>query len=272
MLRTTLAVLAVLALTACTDRGTSTVGPAKSTAPPGALLAGRTYEAVEVTEDGTRRPLVRGTALRVGFGPDDTGGTRGTIGVEAGCNRLTAPVAIGRTRLDVGEIGTTDKGCTDALLEQDRWLAAFFRADPSWHREQNDLVLEHGRTRIRLTEPPPVRPEAILGVEWTVYGLIDSGTETGTEPGYAPSLVFDGTHVTGDTPCARLQAPASVGAGTIELGVVRLSSVRPCPSGGDALHAAVTGVLGSGTTLTYTLENRTLRILSGDRGLLLRRR
>ncbi|GAA3381701.1 META domain-containing protein [Cryptosporangium minutisporangium] len=266
MIRTAFVVLAALVLTGCTERSDSTLTPATHAASPGTSLIGKSFEAVEVTEDGARRPLVRGTTLEVRFGAD------GSVEMEAGCNRLSAPVTIGRSRLDVGQIIQTDKGCRGVLHAQDDWLADFFGGDPSWRPEDTEVVLERGTTTIRLAVPPPVRPEAIVGRKWVIYGLIDSGTEGGIQPGFQPDLNFDGSYVTGDTSCAQLRAPASVGAGTIELGTVRLTSVRPCPSGGDAIHTAIMGVLGGGATLTVTLEDRTLRLMSGDKGLLLKPR
>ncbi|MFI5953057.1 META domain-containing protein [Cryptosporangium sp. NPDC051539] len=267
MMRTTLLVLCVLALTGCTARPAPDVTPVSVAASPGAALTGKSFEAVEVTENGARRALVPGTTIEVRFEADHT------VVAEAGCNRLTAPVAIGRARLDVGRIRTTDKDCRDALLAQDHWLAVFLRANPSWRQEASGVVLESGPTTIRLAPPAPARPEAIVGIEWVVYGLTDAMSETGTPPGLEPHLTFDGTQVVGDTTCAQLRAPAVVGPGTIDLGPVVLTSVRPCPSAASTLHRAVTDVLRANTRLTYTLDGaRTLRLRSGDPGLLLRPR
>jgi heat shock protein HslJ len=123
-------------------------GQGAHTARSATLLADRTFQADSVTENGAPRSIVPGTTIRVRF-------AAGSIGANAGCNSLTAPVRIQPDRLVVGQIITTLIGCGAEREEQDRWLAGFLAADPNWSLTAGRLMLASGSTVIVLTETGP---------------------------------------------------------------------------------------------------------------------
>lgn len=158
-------------------------------------LIGRTFVAESVTEDGEKRPLVDGTEIEVGF-PEE-----GRLSASAGCNGLGAPVTVDHGRITlVEDLERTLKLCEpQELMDQEKWLAGFLRAGPSYALEGTRLTLETGEARMELvaaragsdtTGPPPdgvdtgasTAAEApsgkneLPGTTWQVTELIDGNT------------------------------------------------------------------------------------------------
>jgi heat shock protein HslJ len=115
-------------------------------------LWGRTFVSAAVTEDGEPRPLVPDTRIRVTF---EQGDGRRVAGWHAGCNHFGADVRIAADNLRLGTIGGTEIGCSDALQQQDVWLAEFFGSDPEWSLSGDRFTLSSDATVIELKEAPP---------------------------------------------------------------------------------------------------------------------
>jgi heat shock protein HslJ len=117
----------------------------------GRALWGRTFGSVEVIESGiVPAPVVEGTQIVLTFTAPDG------LTAQAGCNTLRCRVEIGNDRLVVADdVASTRIGCSDDLLAQDEWLAAFLADDPEYALSPEDrLVLTRGSTRIVLCEQP----------------------------------------------------------------------------------------------------------------------
>src|SRR5690242_17014558 len=105
-------------------------------------LWGRTFLSTAVTEKGEDRPLAPGTRLLLTF-------QDGNLRAHAGCNHVTGPVSLDGGRVGVGALASTMMSCGDVLDGQDRWLAGFLSANPTWRLDGDDLVLSTGDTEIR---------------------------------------------------------------------------------------------------------------------------
>lgn len=125
---------------------------AASAPAPALTLRNRAFAGTEVTESGTRRPLVDGTELLVDFQwHEPTHSDR--LGWSAGCNRIGAAVDITDDRLHLeGDVTSSLVGCPDAVLSQEDWFTEFMRTDPGWRLEADFLILSSGNTTVTLQE------------------------------------------------------------------------------------------------------------------------
>lgn len=82
-------------------------------------LDGRTFVVTGVTVAGEPYAVVPGTQVRLAFAD-------GTLGISAGCNRLSGDYRLDGDRLTVGPIGGTEMGCARELMDQDAWVAGLF--------------------------------------------------------------------------------------------------------------------------------------------------
>lgn len=141
-----------------TTEGTHAPSPPDSTtsgsaaadgSPSVSALWGKTFVGRSVTVSGAPRQLVAGTAITVAF---EWRNDHGIVTWNAGCNTMGSAVTIAADVLDVAheEVGGTAVGCTDDRHQQDEWLTAFFTADPSWHLEEERLILTAGQTVVEL--------------------------------------------------------------------------------------------------------------------------
>jgi heat shock protein HslJ len=142
-------------------------------------LQDRTFVATSVTECGEPRPLVPGTQLRLGF-------PAGRITAEAGCNIMNADVAVGPDRLRVGDIASTHMGCEPERERQDRMVAEFIAAGPSWSLTADRLTLTAGDHRFDLTEERS-RTGQLWGRTFVSVAVHESGT--------VPAPVVEGTEI-----------------------------------------------------------------------------
>jgi hypothetical protein len=88
--------------------------PSPSPACPGIPPAGRTRSSPPaVAQDGTPRPLVPGTQVRLTFGADDA------IGVNAGCNTMGGSYRVEGSSLRVDGGAMTEMACDEPRMQQD---------------------------------------------------------------------------------------------------------------------------------------------------------
>lgn len=159
-------------------------------------LWGRTFLSTRVTEDGKDRPLVPGTRLLLTF-------QDGQLRAHAGCNHMTGPASLDGGRLRVDALTSTLMSCGDVLDEQDRWLARFLGANPTWRLDGDDLILSTDDTEIRFTDRRIADPDRSLrGTRWVVDSIIDNQSVTSVPAGVEAYLTLrDGDRVEGFTGC-----------------------------------------------------------------------
>jgi heat shock protein HslJ len=216
-----------------------------------------------VTEDGTDRPLVDGTRIRLTF-------TDGQLGASAGCNTLGGGYRIEDDRLLFEGGGMTEMGCDDERHAQDDWLVAFLGSQPDVAQDGDKLTLTSGATVIALQDAEVAEPDLPLtGTTWTVDSIISGDAVSSVPNGAVATIVFtDDGRVELDNGC-------NVGGGTYEVtdGTLHVSelmtTLRACEAAEAQLESAVMGVLNA-EEITYAIDSGTLTLMAGDQGLGLR--
>jgi heat shock protein HslJ len=213
-----------------------------------------------VSENGTDRPLVAGTRIRLSF-------KDGQIGASAGCNLLGGGYRLDGGRLVADQLVTTDMGCDPARHAQDAWLAAFLGGRPAFRLAGNDLSLQRDGTIVELLDRRVADPDRpFVGTTWRVDSIITGQTVSSVPAGAVASLVLrpDGRFAV-ETGCN-----SGGGTYTIEGTSIRLSPInlteRACAGPAGELEQAVLAVLQTGP-LIYTVEAATLTLTAGERGL-----
>lgn len=229
-------------------------------------LVGRTFVASSVTEDGEPRPPVEGTEIEVSF-PEP-----GRLAASAGCNDMGGTVEAQPRQLVVGDLAMTRMSCGPHRDEQDRWLADFLEADPTFRLGPDTLHLQVGGTAIELIEQGDAPPRAPLeGTEWSLESIVIGGDAISPlPPGTGATIRF------GNGGVGAQVADCNVGSGDAEITSSEITigpmmwSLRACQEGPAQVEAAVATVLQG--TITYSIHGDTLTLghpASGN-GLILR--
>jgi heat shock protein HslJ len=226
-------------------------------------LWGRTFLSTAVTEKGEDRPLAPGTRLLLTF-------QDGTLRAHAGCNHVTGPVSLDGGRLGVGALASTMMSCGDVLDGQDRWLAGFLSANPTWRLDGDDLVLSTGDTEIRLTDRRIADPDRPLrNTRWVVDSIIDNQSVSSVPAGVEAHLTFrDGDRVEGFTGCNTFGGTAVERGGRITFSDV-FATRMACLGESGRLESAVLSVLDGQVNARVDADALTLTRADG-RGLRLR--
>lgn len=249
-------VVVVLLLAGCgaSGVGAAGVGP----------LAGRTFLSTAVSEQGSARPLVAGTRIRLAFDGDSK------IDAHAGCNHLFGTATVDGDHLVVADLGGTDMGCDSALHEQDRWLTRFLGSRPSWKLDGDVLVLRSETTELTLTDRRVADPDRPLqNTRWVVESIADRQAVSSVPAGVEAYLVFQqGDRVIGSTGCNRLSGTAVQASGTITFAKIVTTKIA-CAADVARVEEAVLAVLKGTVTSTVEASQLILTHPSG-RGLHLR--
>lgn len=166
VLRLLAAVLAAVLLVACGDEDEPLATDDGTTVPGGAALA-EEYVSVEVSEDGTARPLVEGTTITLRFVGDQ-------VAASLGCNQLGAPYEIDGDRLVVEQLSMTEMGCDPERHAQDQWFAELLQSGPTITLGGDRLTLSADGTAVVLVDREVAEPDAsLVGTTWEVDGFAD---------------------------------------------------------------------------------------------------
>jgi heat shock protein HslJ len=230
---------------------------------PGSGLDGTEWLSTAATEDGTDRPLVEGTQIRLSF-------TDGQLGASAGCNTLGGSYRIEDGRLVFEGGAMTEMGCDDERHAQDDWLFGFLGSQPSIAQEGDTLTLSANGTVITLQDREVAEPDLPLtGTRWTVDSIISGDAVSSVRGNAVATLVFtnDGR--------VEVATGCNTGSGTYEatdrtLRIDELfTTLGGCGAAIDQLSEAVLSVLNGGK-LDYTVDAGSLTLMAGDHGLGLR--
>jgi heat shock protein HslJ len=227
-----------------------------------AVLDGRTF----VSRSTAGLVLVDGTTVRLTF-------SGGGLSMNAGCNTIFGPYTVNDGVLQTGTLGSTEKACDEALMEQDRQLTDLLASNPSIRLDGDTLTLTGTGLAISLLDRVVADPDRPLeGTVWTVDGVIDGDAISNGWGGAVATLtIVDGRAVV-HAGCNSGGASVTVGDGTLTFGSVGLTKMACAPEVME-LEAAVVAVLNG--EVTYRIEADVLTITSGaatsgTRGLQLR--
>jgi heat shock protein HslJ len=235
--------------------------PADDTGPrSGAGNLSGEYVVTSVTAGGKPHALAPGSEIRLTF-------RDGQLGARAGCNHLSASYEIEGDELRAGPMGGTEMGCPEALMEQDRWLAGLFEGAVTVGRDP--LTLTSGDVVLTLApreEAAPDRP--LVGTRWVLDGLVE-GQSVGSVPA-GPEVVLTvgerDAQISGL--CNGWGAEVAV-AGDAVTWTPGMRTLMACADDArNELDSAVASLLTGRTA--YEIEERTLRVTRGDRGLVFR--
>lgn len=130
------AIIAALALTACDDSEPRVAVGGLAQAPADLSdLEGGAWVADSVQDPDVS--LVSGSQIEMRFKSD-------SIAVNAGCNTLFGGASVDGDELVADGLASTQKGCDDALSQQDAWLSDFLGSRPSIEVLDQGLWLFHG--------------------------------------------------------------------------------------------------------------------------------
>lgn len=252
------ALLAAFALAAagCGDDGSVVTAPETPAADD---LSGRTFRAVEVEQAGRPHELVAGTEVTVRFTGD------GRLIAAAGCNSMQAPLTVEAERLRMPDLTSGEMGCDEARHRQDRWLAGFLAAGPSWRLERDRLVLSHEETRLVLRDERVLEQDLPLrGTTWKVRSFTDGETASAlADVGKAWLRFEEGGKVVGSTGCNQFGGQAEIGERRITFEPV-VSTKRACLDRAVTdLEQKVLAVIDD-TTVTYRIDGDELTLEAGQ--------
>lgn len=265
VLASTLLLAAALTLTACDDGGTGTgAGPTSPGGPtnPGAQsspgsptldLVGRTYVGDQVAVGGEPDPLVKNTTIRLTF-------SDGSIGASAGCNQMGGNATWDDGVLHAKTLFSTEMGCAQPLMKQDKWLADFLSSEPTLQQSGGTLTLSADDTVVALADEQVVVPDVTLtGTTWQLDTVINGDVASSVPAGVRSTLYFDVMgRVTVRPGCNSGSSEYTATDDTITFKPIALTMMA-CPGAKMEIENSVIGVLDGavaysidGTTLTLT--------------------
>lgn len=234
-------------------------------APPGGDtgLDGRAFLSTSVTDGGADRPLVDGTQIRISFND-------GQIGASAGCNTMGGTYRIEDGVLVFEGGSMTEMGCDEARHAQDDWLIEFLGSRPTITQSGSELQLSSEGTVITLQDAEVADPDLPLtGTTWTVDSIVSGEAVSSVPDGAEATFTFtDDGRVEVNTGCNQGSGRFEVTNGTLRFVDVAVTEMA-CEGPGGQLEAAVLPLLGA-DGLSWAIDARTLTLMAGNQGLMLR--
>jgi heat shock protein HslJ len=229
-----LAVPLLLVLASCGQRPSGEAG-----APTPDPLRGRTFLATAATEDGKPHPLA--AELSIEFTDD------GRVIARGGCNMMQGQVDTADGKIAVDELASTDMGCAEELLDQDRWVAGVLGGTPSWQLADDTLTITAGTTVVEMAPRERVHPDRDLtGTTWELDTIVDGQVASSMPAGAEPvTLKFDGTQVTADTHCNGVLATYTVSGDTITFDLGMMTKMACAPEIMQGENAVVDAMAGT---------------------------
>ena len=251
----------LLMVSAC---GQGSVDPGNAASPGASGLDGRAFLSTAVTQNGTDRPLVAGSRIRLDFS------TEGQIGIQAGCNSMSGRYRVQGDRLTLTDgLTSTEMGCPQPLMEQDDWLSRLFTAGitVTWDGGTR-LIVTGGSTTIRLLDERTAVPDVDLWeTTWLLDGVEQGDTVSSAMVGTTPSIRFvRGTQGSGSgsvqvrTGCNTGSGPVEVTDGAATFGPVALTRRACTDPAATAVENAMVTVLQDGAPARLTIKGDRLRL------------
>jgi heat shock protein HslJ len=178
-------------------------------------LADRTFWATSVTEHGIPRALAGGSRVTLQLTAD------GRLIAHGGCNLIVGHADLSGGRLMLGaDTRITEKSCAEDLIAQDRWLAEFLAARPSWQLSGSCLHVSARGTIVELTDRRVLNPDRPLeGTRWVCSALLGGHVRDGSlEAMSEVFLTFGHGRVSGSDGYEAVSGQAAVSDTSIDFG------------------------------------------------------
>ncbi len=235
--------------------GSAAPGSAAPTA-PAAGVDGKTYLSTDVKGV----TMVPGTRITLAF-------RDGSLSAGGGCNAIGGAYTITGDRLSTAHLITTEMGCAQPLMEQDRWLAKLLSGS-TMALAGDTLTLDDGTVRLTLLDREVAKPDKpITGTKWVLDGIVTGDAASSVPTGVTASMRIVDGRVELDTGCNTGGGPVTVTDDTLTFGAMALTK-KACMAGPAAVEAAVVSTLTG--TVHYTIEADVLTIDAGTSGLVFR--
>lgn len=190
----------------------------------------------------------------------------GRLGVNAGCNSMSAAYQLDGGRLSMGVMATTEMACPDPLMAQDQWLAEFL---PGAKLDLVDttLTLAKGGVTVTLVDKKTTNLP-LDGTTWTVDGLVSADAVSSLPSGVTATLVFGDGAVDVKTGCNSGHGSVTVGSDTITFDLLAITAML-CGDDAMRVETHVLSVLAG--EQPYAIDGDSLTIgTRGVAGLILR--
>src|SRR5215210_7567338 len=156
-------------------------GPAGSA---GTTVDGRQFVSVSVTDNGSPRPLVQATTIRLAF-------QDGTLTASGGCNVISGNYSVEDGELVFSGASMTEMGCEQNRMAQDDWLIGILGSRPLLALDGDDLVLSADTTTITLLDRETAEPDQPLaGPTWLLTSIISGDAVSSVPAGVVATLTF----------------------------------------------------------------------------------
>lgn len=249
-----------LLVAGCGDGDVSGAGDVDAVTVP--QLDGTAWQATSITENGTARPIVPGSNLRLEF-------RDAAISIHAGCNGMGGDYTLSTSgELRVGTLSGTMMACAPPLMEQDAWLSGTVFAEPLVASgDQSTLMLSREGLELVFADRGVATPDASLeGTVWQLDGTRSGDSVASVPSGIVSTLTLaEGGVVTVDTGCNRGTGTVTRTGDTLAFDQLALTPTTCADDAARQTDSAVLGVLGG--DVHWTVTDRTLTLTKGDRGL-----
>jgi heat shock protein HslJ len=261
MLKTLLALLAVLVLAACSG-SSATTGPSDappSTSPAAADPAGE-WRLTAGSVDG--QPLVLPADRAVTFNLEGT-----SVSGQSACNQYFGEVSVVGGRVTLSGLGGTEMACDEPTMTLEGAYLKGLAAVQAATVADDALLLEGPGVELRferLVAPPAAE---LLGTSWVLESLV-SGDAVSSTLGEPATLVLgaDGS-LAGSTGCRPIAGRYTLTGDGVD--IEQLAPDGDCDAGTADQDAHVIAVLGDGFTAAVDGQQLTLTAADG-RGLVYR--
>jgi heat shock protein HslJ len=251
------ALSAVALVAACSVAAVPSAVPSPSPTPGATAGAGAMDGKTYLSTSVTGATLVPGSRVRIMF-------ENGSLSANAGCNAMGGTYTIAGGRLTTAPMMSTDMGCADPLMEQDRWLAALL-GDSAITIAGDTMTLDDGTVHATFLDREVADPDRpIEGTHWVLDGIVSGDATSSVPTGVTSTLVISGGRAAVDTGCNTGSASVQVAADTLTLGPMALTR-KACPEAQSLVESAVVRVLDG--TVQYTIDADALTIDGGGNGL-----
>jgi heat shock protein HslJ len=244
---TPLALVAILALAACTPGGAPTAAPSAGGEVTYEQLEGRSF--VVTSAEGYE--VVPDSQIQITF--ED-----GRIGISAGCNSMGSQYRVEGGVLSVGDMITTEMACEPPLMAQDAFISNFV-PNTTLTLDGDTLTMAKDAVTLTLTDSEVANPDLpIEGTTWLVNGIVANQAVSSMPLGVEASLVFEGGNVNVNAGCNTGSGSAELGEGTITFGAIattRMACEGPAMDAESQILQVLQGdatyeINGNGMTLT----------------------
>ncbi len=225
-----------------------------------ATLEGRTFLSTRTVRDGAELTLAGRTRISLSF-------AGGRISAHAGCNRINGAATAWDGELVVEQLISTMMACLPEVDAQERWLTELLGSRPYLELDGNRLVLTSGESVLELLDKVEADPDRPLeGTQWRLQS-IRTPDSVSSFANVTATVRLDGGQLMVDTGCNTGGGSVTVGAGTIEVGPLRLTRKAGPP---DAMRVErhVMQVLQG--TVSYTIDADMLTLGDSANGLIYR--